>query len=302
MNSWYKPVLLMLVLVMCVQVNGFASAVCEAPCWEPNDPTLQGSEPCVKVPYSKDITEKPQAWSESYASEVIVMAVNFAMNYFASGQIKPEKKWRYRFNYLECCEIGTDYKLGEKKVSSVNPVVSGSIEWAASSKTINLIPELANQIASGWAGVYPDGLIAQIKDSIESWIPTVDFGKFTGVYGENYTEETSKDECKGCPVEETIWVGQQEVQGSAAGALLNMPAYQMGGHGIPSIQVKLLEGKMYWRKWGSMVGTFNKIEKRDRKSLLAYSYKIGDDPLVFEWVVPPVDTYSSGGGFVCDRW
>lgn len=47
MNSWYKPMLLMLALVMCMTIQGNATEDCE-PCEEPEDPTLvyQGADPC----------------------------------------------------------------------------------------------------------------------------------------------------------------------------------------------------------------------------------------------------------------
>jgi len=302
MNSPIKLVALMLILLMCISIQTFASEVCPEPCWEPNDPSLVGQGACQRVSYSENITEPPQAWREPYMSEALEKALSFVLNYFASGNVAPESKYLWHFHGLECCEIDVDYVLGEKIVESENPIVSGQISWAASSLALSVLPSISDRIASGWAGAFPGGIIDQIKSKIESYSPSMNFGEFTGDFSENYTEVMFIDECKGCPDESTYWVGIQSVQGSAAGATLDIPSYQIGDFGIPAIQAKALQLQIYWRKKGELIGTYNKMLEEDKERFLLFAYKVGDGDWEFEgsnhWDNPPI-VY---GHDICDRW
>ena len=296
-----KTAILLAMAFISIPMTGFSS--CNYPCEIDNpDASQRWAEPCVRSSYSEDVTPRPQAWSQGYMSEVVQKAINFVGGYFSIGHINPGTKSFWRFHFLQCCEIDGEYKVGEIKIFSVNPVVSGVIDWVASSHGLSLLSGIADQIANGFAGAFPAGVVAQIKDYIESWIPSLNIGNFIGAYQEDYTEEKRKDDCKGCPNEDTIWTGFQAVVGSVAGATLSIPAYKIQGYGIPSIQVKVLEGRLSWRKRGSLYGGYNRIDITGRAALLLFSYQIGGNAPVLVWGIRPTGISNSSGHSICNRW
>ena len=249
----------------------------------------------------KTLPQCPRFGKKPHTPEILTKAANFAINFFSSGNYTPGTTRFWQFHFLECCDIREEYLLGETKIFSKSPNASGQFEWAASPFAVSLLSELPDRIASGFVGAYPDGIIARIKEAIESRLPSANLGSFAGTYSEDYTEEKRKDDCRGCPNDDTIWVGLQRVDGSITVASVDIPSYQIGGFGIPSVRISVLKGRMMLHKKGTLVSSYNKFEFTENKSLLLYAYQIGEGPVQRKWAILPVENSWIDGHDVCDR-